>query len=87
MNLEDIIKLLPKEQQEKIFDDVRLYEMTRDRERAQVDFLAFVKAMWPVFIDGRHHALMADKFEQIARGEIKRLIINMPPRQIGRAHV
>ena len=42
--------------------------------------MAFVKTMWPSFISGRHHAVMAKKFEEIAEGKVKRLIINMPPR-------
>lgn len=50
------------------------------REQGQKSFLAFVKEMWPGFISGRHHAVMAHKFEQIASGKLKRLIINMPPR-------
>ncbi len=50
------------------------------REKAQKSFMSFVKAMWPNFILGRHHAVMAKKFEEIAEGKIKRLIINMPPR-------
>jgi len=48
--------------------------------RAQRSFLYFVTQMWPVFISGKHHAIMADAFERVARGELKRLIINMPPR-------
>jgi predicted phage terminase large subunit-like protein len=36
--------------------------------------------MWPGFIDGRHHKVMAKKFQEIAEGKLKRLIINMPPR-------
>ena len=40
--------------------------------------MAFVKEMWPEFIEGRHHKEIADKFDQIAQGKIKRLIINMP---------
>ena len=36
--------------------------------------------MWPEFIQGYHHRVVADKFNQIATGKIKRLIINMPPR-------
>ena len=36
--------------------------------------------MWPGFIGGKHHNIMADAFEQVAKGELKRLIINMPPR-------
>ena len=42
--------------------------------------MAFVKEMWPEFIEGRHHKEIADKFNKIAKGKIKRLIINMPPR-------
>ena len=42
--------------------------------------MAFVKEMWPEFIEGRHHKEIADKFDKIASGKIKRLIINMPPR-------
>ena len=36
--------------------------------------MAFVKEMWPEFIEGRHHKEIADKFDQIAQGKIKRLI-------------
>jgi predicted phage terminase large subunit-like protein len=56
------------------------YQNSVLREKAQTHFMAFVKAMWPSFILGRHHALMAKKFEEIANGKVKRLIINMPPR-------
>ena len=44
------------------------------------DFLSFVKHVWPDFVEGSHHKVVADKFNKIANGEIKRLIINMPPR-------
>jgi predicted phage terminase large subunit-like protein len=50
------------------------------REAAQDDFMAFVRKVWPNFIYGDHHEKMARQFERVARGEIKRLIINMPPR-------
>ena len=43
-------------------------------------FLTYVKHMWPDFIEGRHHQIFAEKLERVARGELKRLIINMPPR-------
>lgn len=55
-------------------------ESRKKREAAQKDFLEFVKVMWPEFIHGSHHAKMAKAFERVARGELKRLIINMPPR-------
>ncbi len=50
------------------------------REKSQTSFMNFVKSMWPGFIHGRHHAVMAKKFEEVANGTCKRLIINMPPR-------
>ena len=36
--------------------------------------------MWPDFIEGSHHKKINDAFNRLSRGEIKRLIINMPPR-------
>ena len=36
--------------------------------------------MWPDFVEGSHHRHIAEKFNQLASGEINRLIINMPPR-------
>jgi len=49
-------------------------------EACQGNFLSFVRSMWPEFIAGRHHRIMAEKLERVAKGELKRLIINMPPR-------
>ena len=51
-----------------------------EKEIAQDDFMAFVRKVWPNFIHGKHHEKMAKQFERVARGECKRLIINMPPR-------
>ena len=50
------------------------------QNRAKDDFLSFVKCVWPDFIEGAHHRHIAKKFNKISTGEIKRLIINMPPR-------
>jgi len=58
---------------------LRLAQLERN-ERCQENFLDFVKAMWPEFIAGRHHHIIAEKLERVARGELKRLIINMAPR-------
>ena len=56
------------------------YQDALTREKAQVSFMSYVKSMWPGFIHGRHHTVMAKKFEEIAEGKLKRLIICMPPR-------
>ena len=59
--------------------ELRLAQLNRV-EACKSNFLTFVKAMWPEFIAGEHHKIIAEKFERVARGELKRLIINMAPR-------
>ena len=80
MDLSELISQLPLAEQEKLLEQVTQYKDAVKREKAQKSFMAFVHEMWPGFIHGRHHALMAKKFEEIAEGKLKRLIINMPPR-------
>ena len=57
-----------------------LHAEKKIQNKAKNDFLSFVKCMWPDFIEGSHHRLVAEKFNKLATGELKRLIINMPPR-------
>ena len=59
--------------------ELRLAQLQRN-EACQNHFLPFVKAMWPEFITGKHHKIISQKLERVANGELKRLIINMPPR-------
>lgn len=80
MKILDLIDKLGPAEREKLFAQVQEYKGALEREKCQTSFLAYVKKMWPGFIHGRHHAVMAKKFEGIAEGKIKRLIINMPPR-------
>ena len=51
-----------------------------DSEKAKNNFMDFTKTVWEEFINGRHHRIMAEKFNRIATGDLKRLIVNMPPR-------
>ena len=55
-------------------------EHLRKLNLAEKRFIPFVKHVWPEFIEGDHHRKIAKKFEDIANGKIKRLIVNMPPR-------
>jgi predicted phage terminase large subunit-like protein len=71
---------LPQNEANEIRQLLENFQNASTREKAETDFMAFVKVMRPGFIHGRHHALMAKKFEEIAAGKTKRLIINMPPR-------
>jgi len=58
-----------------------LYRIERARKNnIKNNFLEFVKYIWPDFIEGFHHKEVADKFNRLQSGELKRLIINMPPR-------
>jgi|TARA_R110002126_G_scaffold77703_4_gene193599 predicted phage terminase large subunit-like protein len=59
--------------------ELRLAQLKKN-DICKKDFLIFVKNMWPEFIAGRHHKIIADKLERVASGELKRLIINMAPR-------
>ena len=63
-------------QAEKVWQLLKAHKRALCRE----SFLPFVKEMWAAFIAGKHHKIIADAFERVARGELKRLIINMPPR-------
>ena len=48
-------------------------------ESARKDFMKYVGVIWEEFIEGEHHKIMAKKFNDLATGKIKRLIVNMPP--------
>jgi hypothetical protein len=74
------IELLPPDEQEQMLLLLKEYTDAAEREKCHNSYMAFVKRMWPGFISGRHHQLMAKAFERVANGELKRLIINMPPR-------
>lgn len=76
---QNLEKLTP-EKQAQFHQLMQELQKRKSGEIAQTRFLDFVKAMWPGFIGGKHHKIMAEKFEAVARGEIKRLAISMPPR-------
>lgn len=71
---------LPEAAQQQVGKLLAEYNSSVAFAEAPSKFMSFVKHVWPNFIHGRHHAKMAAAFERVANGEIKRLIINMPPR-------
>ena len=79
MKQEIIDKLPPDAQKEFLKLAMKLDEKTK-QTKVHNDFLSFVRHVWPQFIEGKHHQKIAEKFNDIANGKIKRLIINMPPR-------
>jgi hypothetical protein len=79
VDLEKIKKLPPDVRKEFMRTFVK-YADKKKEHKIQNDFMTFVKHVWPEFVEGSHHKKIAEKFNRIARGELKRVIINMPPR-------
>jgi len=79
-NLLKNIDKLPVKDQEEILILLEELEDAEKKEKARNTFIGFVNKVWPAFIEGRHHKIMANAFERVAKGELKRLIVNMPPR-------
>ena len=74
------LHLLTEEEQALLFDEIAQMEEEESKREAKEHFLPFVKKIWPGFIEGYHHKLVAEAFEEVVFGDCKRLIINMPPR-------
>ena len=74
------VQNLSSDQKQELLTLLEELELAKDREKCHEDFMCFVGEMWSAFIHGRHHEIMADAFERVAKGDLKRLIINMPPR-------
>ena len=79
VNLEKI-KKLPPDVRKDFFKMYLKYTEKKKESLVRKDFLSFVKHMWPDFIQGKHHKIIAKKINDMAEGKLKRLIVNMPPR-------
>ncbi len=71
---------LTQEESAKLIELERSVALDEARPNITKNFLSFVKYVWPEFIEGSHHKIINKKFNDLANGKIKRLIINMPPR-------
>ena len=81
MDLNNIdISKLPVDVRKKFLQLQVMHAEKKIQNKAKTDFMSFVKAVWPEFIEGPHHRVVAKKFNDLAEGKITRLIINMPPR-------
>jgi predicted phage terminase large subunit-like protein len=69
-----------------MLDTLKTEVLGRERERLELSLYAFVQAAWHViepgtpFTPGWHIEAMCEHLEAVSRGEIKRLVINVPPR-------
>ncbi len=74
------LKVIPEDiEADRLRLELRLNQLA-SQERARTHFIDFVRYVWPEAILGEHHRKMAQAFDCIANGTLKRLIINMPPR-------
>ena len=81
MNLNNIdISKLPADVRKELLKLQVMVAEKKIKNKAKDDFMSFVKAVWPEFIEGAHHRVIAKKFNDLATGKITRLIVNMPPR-------
>ena len=74
------LKNLNADEKQELLSLLEELDQAKSREKCEDNFLPFVNEMWSAFIHGKHHEIMAEAFERVVKGELKRLIINMPPR-------
>jgi len=54
--------------------------MMARREKSRRNLLPFIQLNFPTYRDNWHHRLLIEALERVERGELKRLIVLMPPR-------
>ena len=79
-DFKDHLTDLPPEKRKLFAELLERKQSLKRTQDAKQNFLDFVKYIWPDFIEGTHHRIIAEKFNRIAEGKLKRLIVNMPPR-------
>jgi len=78
-HLLQILQPPPDVEEERLKLEYRLMQINL-QDKARKDFLSFCNYVWTDAIIGSHHKIMAEAFNKIINGTLKRLIINMPPR-------
>lgn len=71
---------LPFERQKELLEILERLQAAQRKKDATSSFMGFVKHMWPSFIEGQHHKIMARLFDDVVEGRKKRVIINIAPR-------
>lgn len=79
--LKKAIGMMSPEKQVEFTKLLARYEEVRRRDECHLDFMAYVRTMWPDFYGGRHFEILADVFHRIDKGEPVRTIINIAPRR------
>jgi predicted phage terminase large subunit-like protein len=79
-DFDDLISAAPMAEKAALLEVIQELNTRKERSQSRKDFLAFTNSVWPDFISGAHHRRIAKLFEAVARGEKKRIIINLGPR-------
>lgn len=82
-NVNDVIAnldRLPVREQQEMLKLLEELKTSRSLHGARGNFLPFVKHMWPTFVEGNHHKIISELFDDVVSGKKKRIIINMAPR-------
>ena len=69
--LEEDLENLPPDTRKKYKRYLVQLDRKQKHKKITTDFLTFVKHVWPEFIEGYHHKIIAEKFNKLATGEIK----------------
>jgi predicted phage terminase large subunit-like protein len=78
--VKELLELLPQDKLKELHDLLAAHSRASSREVASASFLTFARTVYDGFIVGKHHRIIGEAFERVANGELKRVIINLPPR-------
>lgn len=81
-DIKSILEALPDEKRAELLALLgQLDSVTKGRAERD-SFAAFRKLMFPDYVDGPHLKIMAEAFERVVSGKLKRLIVTLPPRHM-----
>lgn len=79
-DLEKAIPTMPESQKRRTVELLKQYKAQISQELGRINFLDFVRHVYPGYKVGPHHERLARIFEDIASGKKKRVIVNIAPR-------
>lgn len=74
------IARLPLAEQRRVLRLLKKHEEATRIDKARSGYMDYVRYMWPGFIEGAHHRKMAEIFDRVLFGDLRRVIINLGPR-------
>jgi predicted phage terminase large subunit-like protein len=78
--LKQALPTMPDAQKRRVLELMKEYQAQMTQVIGKDSFLDFVRHVYPGYKVGPHHLKLIEIFEEIARGEKKRVIVNIAPR-------